>query len=135
MITQFTVHKALRDRLVALPDSPALASSNKGYTPIPGAPYLRENVLPAQVNSVGLNDGSSDMMPGIYQVDVCTPAGGGAWQNLALCDAVAAHFSKGLRFSSAGQTIKVGTTTRSPGRTEDGEWYVVSLSIFFTVIE
>lgn len=70
------IRAALDTRLLQLPDAPLVAWQNREFTPPAGEPYLEVWLLPARNQSANVKN-STTIHLGVYQVNVCHPAGDG----------------------------------------------------------
>lgn len=119
---------ALDMRLNDLSGLPPVARENGDYVPVEGTLYIRPTNLPALSVPVGMANTDSIRTPGIYQVDVFAPLGGGAGPALTVADAIAEHFSRGLRLVNGDSTVVLGIPAQEPAR-PSGAWHMVSVLI------
>lgn len=132
MISEFSIRKALLDRLNSLPGLPEVFPEGSSGKPDPQDYYLQEHVLPTPTSSVGISNSSSDIQRGIYQIDINFPKAHGKFKALEYGDIIASGFPKGLQLTHGGQQVKISTTSWSPVRHSDLN-STVSLSIRYTV--
>lgn len=128
MISNFDIHKALRDHLKA---NTALTVVGLGdeFQPSPTQDYLTETVILGDESSVGINPTSSDEVSGTLQIGVCTPIDNGKFANLALCDTVKGYFPK---FQFVG-VCEIGSTSKSQPLPNDTH-IVTYLRVGFQVV-
>lgn len=131
-------HKAiatlLRGRLATIAGLPAVANENLNFTPTVNAPYLREACLFNTTSNLGLANDSFERQDGIYQIDVLVPKNTSKFRALELCDLVRVGFARQARaLSGGGTTISLEGSSVSPARVE-GEYFVYSVSIRWTVV-
>ena len=119
---------ALDKRLNTLVGLPPVAHENSEYTPTEGTLYIRPTNLPAGSAAVGMANTDSILTVGLYQIDVFAPLGNGAGPALVVADAIAEHFSRGLRLVNGDSTVVLGTPAQQPASTS-GAWYMVSVVI------
>ncbi len=119
---------ALDKRLNTLTGLPPVARENSEYRPIEGTLYIRPTNLPAGSFPVGIANTDSIRTVGIYQIDVFAPLGGGAGPALVVADAIAEHFSRGLRLVNGDSTVVLGVPAQEPAR-PSGAWHMVSILI------
>ncbi len=132
MVSEFSVRKALLDRLKSLSGIPTVFAEGSSGTPDPQDYYVEEHVLPAPTSSVGVSNSSSDIQRGVYQIDINFPKAIGKFKALEYGDIIASGFPKGLQLTHGGQQVKISTTSWSPVRHYDLN-STVSLSIRYTV--
>lgn len=126
-MSQASISAALATRLNTLAGGYSVQWENAPLNP-PAGVYLAEAFLPAATMAVGVASTSSDEYAGIYQVTVMSPKGGTKGPSRAACDAVLAHFPRGLRVSSGGITVAVLRASMGPALM-DGDRYAVPISI------
>ena len=131
-------HKAiatlLRGRLATIAGLPAVANENINFTPSVNAPYLREACLFNTTSNLGLANDSFERQDGIYQVDILAPKNTSKFRALELCDLVRVGFAREARAFVDGDTvINLEGSSVSPARVE-GEMFVYSVSVRWTVV-
>jgi hypothetical protein len=100
----------------------------------PTTPYLREACLFGETFNPTLEAEGMARQDGIYQIDVCTPKGKGKFEGLAHIETLKAAFKREARAMTDGDLrINLEGSTTSPGRV-DGEHFVYSLSVRWTVV-
>lgn len=118
------IYEGLRGRLNAMSGLPPVAYENQPYTPVTGTLFLRENLLPADIDALTVADGDSMQYNGIYQVTVFAPAGEGAATGRAMAESVALHFKRGTAVPG-GRVLSVSIAAAQ----QDGGWYQIPVSI------
>lgn len=94
MASESELRQALEQHLAALPGLPPVAWENIDFEQ-DGAAFLKANYLPAESIAVGVEQGGSDVLAGIFQITVCAPKGDGWAQAAALVDTIRLHFQRG----------------------------------------
>lgn len=119
--------QALETWLSLMPGLPQVAWPNIEFEPTLGTTYLRPIVLPGRSETHNIID--EQLNPGIFQVDIYTPAGNGSGESLDLADAIYDHFAR--QDLSTGtlclyiNQIEVNTAQRIDA------WHVLSVSIYY----
>jgi hypothetical protein len=119
---------ALDKRLNAMTGVPPIARENSEYTPTEGVLYVRPTNLPAGSAPIGMANSDSIRTVGIYQIDVFAPLGNGPGPALTVADAIAEHFSRGVRLVNGDSTVILGVPAQQPAR-PSGAWFMVSVVI------
>lgn len=129
-----TIATLLRGRLATIAGLPAVANENLNFTPAVNAPYLREACLFNTTSNLGLANDSAQRQDGIYQVDILVPKNTSKFRALELCDLVRAGFARQARALIDGDTVvNLEGGSVSPARVE-GEFFVYSVSVRWTVV-
>lgn len=121
------VQQAFETWLSMMPGLPDVAWPNVEHTPTEGSTYLRPSLLPASSSTFDLLD--KQLNPGIFQVDIYTPAGAGSAESLELADAIYDHFAR--------QDLSTGTVCLRVNQIEVNQairidsWHVLSVSIYY----
>lgn len=126
------VQSAVFKRLKASPPSalPIAYPNIAGQQPT--TDYLRVNVLPAQTETIGLEDTALER--GIVQIDVMTRAGIGAIKAGEYAAAVLALFPRNLRLTEAGEAVRFEREGWAAQALQDGSWYQVPVSIPYLIL-
>lgn len=128
------IAELLRARLGAVAGVPAIITENVTATMQPTTSYLREACLFGETFNPTLETEGMARQDGIYQIDVCTPKGKGKFDGLAHIETLKAAFKREARAMTDGALkINLEGSTTSPGRV-DGEHFVYSLSVRWTVV-
>jgi len=137
MINKLSVAKALGDKLrqVCIDNSfTIIPEGTTVETSVAGA-YVRDFVLYGDDNAVGIADNTSDIMTGIYQINLLVPLtqNGGKWVSLSMAQIIQSAFSRGLTLTNNNQALRIkNTSLRQLSKTETH--YVHILSVSFSVI-
>jgi hypothetical protein len=123
------ISAALDARLATLTNSPPVAWSNRVYEPVTGTLYLRPTHLPSDTSAATIGGtASTDLNPGIYQVDVFAPAGEGKNEAYVMADLVADHLKRDTELTYNSRTIRIKNVSIAPAL-QDGGWYQVPVTI------
>lgn len=129
------IAEQLRIRLGSIANLPTIITENVSATMQPTLSYLREFVLFGDTFELGLAADGPQRQDGIYQVDVCVPKNQGRPAALDIVEKVKAGFQRQAPAITVGSLkINLEGTQLSSGRT-DGEHFVYSLSIRWTVVQ
>lgn len=116
------IRQALRQHLLTVVSASEVQWENQDFSPTTAATWYRETLLPAEPSRAGVGAGSAGRYVGLYQVDVFTPAEGGAYPADDEADALIAAFGWGTTLAYGGVTVRVEKTYKEPGRQEP-DWY------------
>lgn len=121
---------ALNQRLqaYATANSKPVAWENSGYVPTTGTLFLRPTVLPIETVQAGLGTNGQELHEGIYQVDVFAPTDQPKAKALAIADAIADYYARGLVLTYNGVKVRIGTASIGAGNRENS-WYQLPISI------
>ena len=129
------IAEQLRIRLGNIAGLPAIITENVTATMQPTVSYLREFVLFGDTFELSLAADGAQRQDGIYQVDVCAPKGQGRPAALDIVEKVKAGFSRQpAAIVASGIKINLEGSQLSAARI-DGEHFVYSLSIRWTVVK
>lgn len=135
MINEFKIAQLLRARLAAVSGVPAIITENVTATMQPSVSYLREFCLFGETFNPTLEAGGMERQDGVYQIDVCTPKGKGKFEGLAIVETLKSAFQREAGAMTDGALkINLEGSSTSPARI-DGEHFVYSLSIRWTVVQ
>lgn len=90
-MTQSNIRRALEIHLAAAPTDLPTVFQNAGFEPVQGQPYQECYVMPARGRINGLRQKSA-LHLGIFQVNLCYPAGSGTGDVDARADMLIEHF-------------------------------------------
>lgn len=99
---------------------------------LPTTDYLRVNILPAQTETIGVTTLSRER--GIVQIDVMTRAGIGATKAGDYAAAVLSLFPRNLALTEAGEAVRFEREGWAAPALQDGTWYMVPISIPYSVL-
>jgi hypothetical protein len=119
--------QALETWLSLMPSLPETAWPNVEHTPIEGTTYLRPNILPASSSTHDLLDTQSN--PGIFQIDIYTPANEGSIKSLTLADTIYDHFAR-QDLSTGSLCLYINQIEVNTAQRIDS-WHVLSVSIYY----
>lgn len=126
------VQSAVFKRLKAAPPSSLPIAYPNVAGQLPTTDYLRVNILPADTQTVGLQD--FDIERGIVQIDVMTSVGIGALKAGEYAAAVLALFPRGTTLTEAGEAVKFDVRGSVAPALQDGSWYQVPVSIPYLIL-
>ena len=126
-MSETNLRAALDKHLNTMPDVLPISWENKGLDQS-NVPYLTQFLLPAETISVGIEQGGSDVLAGIYQVTVNVPKGGGKSAYLTETEKVKARFPRSSKLEYSGTNVIIHKVW-SNGATEDANFYRVPISI------
>ena len=97
----------------------SIAQPNVVFTPQAQETFLEPFILPAQTVNVGISDQSSTEIPGIFQVTIVAPSGGGIMNAMRIAGSLVEAFERDTVLLRDGVTVKVdGRPTISPSLQE-----------------
>lgn len=131
-MSETNLRAALDKHLATMPGALPIAWENKGLDQA-NIMYLSQFLLPAETLSVGVAQGDSDVLAGIYQVTVNVPKGGGKADYLAETEKVKARFPRSSILNYGGTRIVIHKVW-SNGALEDANFYRVPISIRYRAI-
>lgn len=85
----------------------SIAQPNVAFTPQALQTFLEAFVLPVQNVNNGISDASSTEIPGIFQITVVAPSGGGIITPTRLAGKIADHFERSAEITRDGVTVKI----------------------------
>lgn len=125
------ISAALDDRLNTLDSKAPKAWENRPYKPVNGTMYLRQSLIPGDVEQATLGETGTDRQVGIYQIDVFTPSGKGGKQGIKLADKVANHFKRGTDLTYNSRTVRVRSVGRETAVNNDDGWLQIPVVITY----
>lgn len=78
----------------------------------PDALYLRQFLIPLEVEQAELGETGQDLHNGIYQVDIVVEAGTGQKEVLEMLDKLGDHFKRGTKETYQSVTVKIVQNSR-----------------------
>lgn len=122
------IRRALEKRLATL--SPALetAFENAPYTPTPGTPFQRVNLLPNTPDN-SIQGATTYFERGLFQITLCYAIGTGPAATEAQAQLTRAHFKRGTTMVESGVTVIITDTPRVSPALIDGDRYTIPISI------
>lgn len=130
--TIVSLQAALEARLNSLSPALPIAWENVVYAPTDvDAPYQRVNILPGESQNNTFGGGGTELVMevGIFQVRLYYPSGTGRGHAAARADLIRDHFPRGLAMAAGGITVIVQRTPSVAPALEEGDWYVLPVSI------
>lgn len=135
MSDDFKTRAALRQRLLTVPGLPAGRQwENEGYDPVPGTPWLREQLMPAgsvpaSFGGKGIGDGLI-RDDGLWQITLFYPAGQGTKEAELMAKAVCSAFRPGLSgvISYDGQNVICSRAEKAKA-IQEPDWYGIPVTI------
>lgn len=126
------IRSAFVQKLQAFPTLPSVAWENVAFTPVKGSPYIKPALLPGEPSQAECGEAAQNMHPGVYQISIYAPAGGGSGEIGTLRDSLLDHFKRGTVLNYMGVSVTI--TRAFPGPViQETDWQHVPLSIYFRV--
>lgn len=100
------------------------------FTPPQTGAWLHARMLPGRPEDPTIGDGYRRDV-GVYQVDVCTPAGQGPSQAEALCEQLRAAFRRGTALYAGSVRVLIASTPGVASAKADGGCVRRAVSIFY----
>jgi hypothetical protein len=100
------------------------AWENRPFNPPSKAPWAQFNFSPNQPDVATLGEQGLDEVRGFAQITLVFPEGTGIAETLSHADAFRAYFWAGRTFTYQGQSVRILSTGRSPGRNADKSFRV-----------
>lgn len=129
MSTNRTIFAALDTRLAAFLPAMPTAWPNNVFTPEPGTAWLKVAHLPAAPVRRSIGVDGQNAYPGIYQVMVNFPAGGGPGAAQTRADAIANHFPLGAVYGGA-RIVAVNCGPAMPS----ADWFAIPVSVTYELV-
>jgi hypothetical protein len=110
MTTLNHVRLALENHLNTATTSPTLpvrAWPNVVYTPVPGTPYIRAEVIPVNRRPVVLGPTPEQRLSGLFYLTVYTPEGRGAHDGMTLVDQLLTRFDGATSIVTANAVVRL----------------------------
>lgn len=126
-MSETNLRAALDAHLNGMVDAPPISWENQGLDQ-DNEIYLAQFLLPAETIAVGIGEGGSDVLTGIYQVTVNVPKGTGKAAYLAETEKVKARFPRSSTIDYSGTRIVIHKVW-SNSAIEDENYYRVPISI------
>lgn len=101
------IQNALEVKLNALSGTHDIAWQNINYEPAADTLFLRPTNIPVDPLPIGLQNSSSMLRNGIFQVDVFAPKNKGVKTALNKADSISAHFARGTELFTATDQFKI----------------------------
>lgn len=101
------IRSAFATRLLAFPAVPSIAWENVPFTPTAGQPYLKPVLIPGEPFQAELGTDGLNMHPGLYQISIFYPEGGGVGGLETLKNGLIDHFKRGLTLTYGGIETRI----------------------------
>ncbi|NSX15981.1 DUF4128 domain-containing protein [Cupriavidus taiwanensis] len=121
------IRKALETRLNAMAPPLPTAWQNVQFTPVPGVPYQRADLLPGAPENPAFGDYYREV--GVFQVSLMYPQGAGPGAADARAKAVREWFSRGTTLIADGIAVVIQRTPAIAAGYADGDRWRVPISI------
>ena len=131
-MSETNLRAALDKHLNTMPGALPISWENKGRDQ-DNEKYLTQFLLPAENISVGVQEGGTDILAGVYQVTVNVPKGEGKASYLTETEKVKARFPRSSKLEYGGTRIMIHKVW-SNGALEDENFYRVPISIRYRAI-
>ena len=131
-MSETNLRAALDGHLSTMTDVPVIAWEGKQFDPTI-AVYLHAFLVPAETIAVGMEQGGSDILAGIYQITVNVPKNSDKSVWLAETKKVKDRFVRGTILDVGGTRIVLSKTWSSPAITGDTS-YSVPISVRYRAI-
>lgn len=131
-MSETNLRAAFDGHLFTMTDAPAIAWEGKDFAPN-NIIYLEPFLLPSETIAVGIEQGGSDILAGIYQVIVNVPKNSDKATWLAETEKVKARFARGTILNVGGTRVVLSKTWSSPAMISD-TYYSVPISIRYRAI-
>lgn len=127
------IESALIKRLTIMPDLPDVAWPNMPFTPTPGRPYFKANLLPGEPLQAGVGESAMNRQSGVFQVTVFVPAGTGTKDIRSMCTALETHFKRGTVLTHNGVKVTIWKAYRGP-QLQEANWLQCPVTIRFRTL-
>ena len=131
-MSETNLRAAFDSHLATMADSPPVAWEGKDFTPT-NAAYLESFLLPAETIAVGVEQGGSDVLAGLYQVTVNVPKNSDKNTWLTETAKVKARFARGTILNVGGTRVIMSKTWSNAAQISD-TYYRVPISIRYRAI-
>lgn len=115
--------------------SPALATAwpNAKFSPTPGSPYQRADLMLGEPQPIELS-GKWHNEAGYLQVRLCYPLDAGAQDALTRAELIRSTFKHGSEFTASGVTVTISNTPQIKPAYTDEDCFVVPMWVPFHAI-
>lgn len=120
------IESALNNQLSTL-DIPT-AWENKEFSPEEGILWIRPTFMPGQSRPAAIGENVSERIPGIYQIDVFSPANEGVYDGGQQVDEIMTLFRRGTALSYDSVTVKITRVWRMAAKSEP-DWYKIPVIV------
>jgi len=121
------IRAALETRLLAMTPTIGTAPENNQFTPTPGAPYQRMDLLPGSPENPAY--GTYYREVGVFQVTLCYPQNGGPGAAQARAAMIRDWFKRGSTLVASGIEVTVRRTPAIGPGFQDGDRFCIPVSI------
>ena len=126
-MSEANLRAALDGQLNTIPNPLPIAWENTEYTQ-DGNAYLSQLLIPAETITVGVEQGGSDVLAGIYQVVINTPKHLGKAAYVLETEKVMAQFPRSSKWTSGGTRVVIQKVWSNSAQ-QDETYYKVPVSI------
>jgi hypothetical protein len=124
------IRKALETRLAAIATPLSTAYENDSFEPVPGTPYQRVHLLPAEPETPEMT-GTFKRFSGFMQVSLMYPQGTGPGDATVRAKAIQDWFSKNLSLVADGITVTMEKAPYVMAGFADGDRWVVPVRVYY----
>lgn len=122
------IRSALETRLKNITPAMAVAFENVAFTPTPGVPYQRSNLLPNTPEDSQLGS-TTYFERGILQITLCFPMGNGPSACESRAQVIKDAFKRGTTLTESGVTVMVTNAPSVSSASVDGDRFCIPISI------
>ena len=131
-MSETNLRAALDQHLSQMASAPPIAWENAPFTQ-DGQTYLVQNIMPAQTQTIGMEQGGSDLLAGVYQVAVYAPKGRGKGAALTEVERITSRFTRGLTVTFGDTVVSLQKVWTSPSISTETH-YIIPVSIRYRAI-
>lgn len=124
------IRSAFAEHLLTYPQVPAIAWENVTFNPVAGQPYLKPTLLPGEPQQAEIGTDGINMHPGIYQISIFYPSGGGVYSVNQLRDGLINHFKRGTVLTYSGDSVRVVKSYPGP-MLQEADYIQIPITIQF----
>lgn len=129
-MSQVKIRAALETALAAMTPALSTAYENVAFTPVPGTPYQRAFLLPAEPDNPEAGH-VVHIARGIFQVNLMYPLQAGDSTARTRAELIRTTFYRSRSFTSGGVTVSVEKTPEAGQGTPDGDRWMIPVKIRF----
>ena len=126
-MSETNLRSALDGHLAAMPGAPPIDWENVGFDQNDQV-YLSQMILPAEDISVGMEQGGTDVLAGIYQVMISTPKNTGKNTYVAEIERIKSRFARSSVIEFSGTRVAIHKVFASSAIVDDN-YFRVPVSI------
>lgn len=110
----------------------AVAWENTRYTPTPGSPYIKPELLPGEPMQAELGQHGRNLHVGVYHLSLFYPAGTGTLGAGTARDDIIDHFKRGTVLEYGGLPVTVTKAHAGP-MLQETDWVNIPITIQYRV--